>query len=67
MQTNCCYNCPRRKVGCHSTCEDYIAFKKERDAFNENKMKDFGNYRPWRRYLPRSNSSIRSVRKGDNT
>lgn len=21
-----CYNCTKRSVGCHSTCEEYIAF-----------------------------------------
>jgi hypothetical protein len=31
METNCCYHCPNRKVGCHSTCEKYLAFLKENE------------------------------------
>lgn len=26
-----CKDCPDRQVGCHSTCEKYIEFKKEAD------------------------------------
>ena len=24
---DCCYQCPRRKVGCHAACPDYAEFK----------------------------------------
>ncbi len=27
----CCNGCPKREIGCHSGCEDYIAQKKEMD------------------------------------
>ena len=26
-----CKDCTKRTLGCHSTCEDYLAFRKERD------------------------------------
>lgn len=34
-----CKDCPNRQVGCHSTCEKYIVFRKERDELNELKNK----------------------------
>jgi hypothetical protein len=39
-----CKDCPDRKVGCHSTCEKYILFRKERDELNEKiyKQKEAG-------------------------
>lgn len=27
MNTNCCYRCARREVGCHSKCADYKIYK----------------------------------------
>lgn len=30
----CCKDCEKRKVGCHSTCEEYKAFRSKRDAEN---------------------------------
>ncbi len=32
-----CKNCPDRAVGCHSICEEYIAFDKGRKEFIENR------------------------------
>lgn len=26
---NCCYNCPKRKTHCHTSCEDYKKFSEE--------------------------------------
>ena len=26
---NCCYNCPKRKAHCHTTCEEYKKFSGE--------------------------------------
>ena len=26
---NCCYNCPKRKAHCHTSCEDYKKFSEE--------------------------------------
>lgn len=34
-----CKNCPDRKVGCHATCEKYIAFQEERALILERKCK----------------------------
>ena len=28
MVCKCCFNCEKREVGCHSTCKDYIDYKK---------------------------------------
>ena len=27
----CCYQCDKRKVGCHSICEDYLKEKEEHE------------------------------------
>lgn len=29
-----CKDCPKRHIGCHATCEDYIAFRKALDEEN---------------------------------
>ena len=29
-----CYDCPDRKVGCHSTCEAYKKFAEQREQIN---------------------------------
>lgn len=31
----CCFECEKRCVGCHATCEAYIAEKAKHDAENE--------------------------------
>ena len=31
---NSCYGCTDRKVGCHSKCEKYKAYKEKHDAIN---------------------------------
>lgn len=36
-----CKNCTDRVVGCHSTCEKYLAFQKERELVREKKYKDY--------------------------
>ena len=33
--SNECMDCAKRHVGCHSTCEAYIAFAKEREEFRQ--------------------------------
>ena len=30
-------DCPKRSVGCHSACPDYLAFAEERRALSEHK------------------------------
>lgn len=32
---NCCKDCLKRNVGCHATCQKYIAAKKQQDADRE--------------------------------
>lgn len=32
---NPCKECPRRAVGCHGSCEDYGAYRKQLDAIIE--------------------------------
>lgn len=32
MKNAPCYNCPKRVVGCHSICDAYTAFDRERKA-----------------------------------
>ena len=36
---NCCYGCEKREVGCHSSCESYIAERKLMDAEKEKRKK----------------------------
>ena len=31
IQDNPCYNCKKRTSTCHSSCEDYLTWKKEYD------------------------------------
>lgn len=47
-----CKDCPDRRVGCHSTCEKYLAFRKERDELNEKtyKQKEV-EYADYTRYM----------------
>ena len=39
-----CMNCEKRCLGCHSTCEDYQAFRKERDRINDLKNAEKKKY-----------------------
>lgn len=34
-----CKDCPNRAMGCHSTCEEYIAFRAECDALIDKRIK----------------------------
>lgn len=34
MPVNECKDCTRRHLGCHSTCESYIAYRKAKDESN---------------------------------
>lgn len=38
-EQNPCYNCPRRRVGCHSTCLEYTVWDAERKAKREERRK----------------------------
>jgi hypothetical protein len=37
----CCYNCPDRYVGCHSSCETYKTQRAELDQTNAEKRKKY--------------------------
>lgn len=43
---NCCYNCPKRKTHCHTSCEEYKQFSeenaKERENRNKQKSAEYG-------------------------
>ena len=32
---NPCYNCQKRAVGCHSSCDDYKSFREEKDKLKQ--------------------------------
>lgn len=40
MSNKCCYECKRRKVGCHSDCEDYKKFCDEMKEISNNRKKE---------------------------
>ena len=40
ITNNKCLDCTKRHVGCHSTCEDYLKFRKELDELNKQKRKE---------------------------
>ena len=35
-----CQDCPRREMGCHARCEDYIQYTKLRDEFRDWKFQE---------------------------
>lgn len=41
----CCYQCPEREIGCHSTCEKYkaekVAWDKEKAAERKRKREEY--------------------------
>jgi ribosomal protein S4 len=47
-----CKDCPDRKVGCHSTCKKYLAFRQERIELNKKiyKQKE-AEYAEFSRYM----------------
>lgn len=59
-----CQKCEDRKVGCHSKCKSYIAWKSEVDAtsnkIHEERAKD---YFVWKRYVRDKNAHQRSFLK----
>lgn len=36
---NLCYQCKKRIVGCHDSCEDYQKMKREKEAINASRRK----------------------------
>ena len=39
-----CCNCDKRKIGCHSTCEDYKAYRSRLDTIKEQKRLECQRY-----------------------
>ena len=35
-----CLNCPDRAPACHSSCEKYISFRKEKDRINDIRLEE---------------------------
>ena len=40
LDTNCCKDCERRHIGCHATCDDYIAAKRRHDEIAAERQKE---------------------------
>ena len=40
MNTNCCYRCASREVGCHSKCVNYKAYKANANTSKESKARN---------------------------
>lgn len=61
MPIECCKNCvpPERKIGCHATCEKYLAERSELDRAN--KIRQL-NYDFDRAYIARVKKSAREKR-----
>jgi hypothetical protein len=59
-----CKDCPNRQIGCHSTCEKYSEFRKERDALNEkiHKQKE-AEYAEYCRYMQALKEKQKQSRK----
>lgn len=36
----CCYKCPDREVGCHSTCDEYLSQKQANEELRRRERKD---------------------------
>ena len=36
-RTVTCYNCDRRAIGCHSTCDEYMAMVEENEKLKQSK------------------------------
>lgn len=50
-----CKDCTERANGCHSHCEEYIAYCKEREEIRENKQKARFDYSPNKKARVRKN------------
>lgn len=49
-----CKGCTERRVGCHATCEEYLNWKKERDARRADINKKRQDAALWQDYKQRS-------------
>ena len=41
MIKNKCKDCPKRTIGCHSYCEDYLKYRKKLDIYNEKQRNEY--------------------------
>ena len=57
----CCYKCENRSVGCHSTCDQYIAESKARADYKKAIRKEEYCYND-NRVRPRTNHKSRTAR-----
>lgn len=51
MMKNSCKGCDHRKVGCHSICEEYKAYKEEWAKTKEKMDKEHKSYLEYMRYV----------------
>ncbi len=67
--SNCCYKCDRRHMSCHSTCEDYKAFKKKHDEDMAKKIAEMNTDRMFMDYkneqVAKTMKSFRKDGKGN--
>ena len=40
MTKSPCTDCERRRIGCHTICPEYAAWKRERDAANDARARE---------------------------
>ena len=54
-----CMNCEKRCLGCHSVCEDYQAYRKERDRINDLKIAEKKKYYAYVEELERKKKRLK--------
>lgn len=60
---SCCYECPDRKLHCHSTCEKYITEQKEYQEVKEAVMKQHGMQLEIEKTMRQGNERMKRIRK----
>ena len=50
MPNTSCKNCTKRTIGCHSTCQEYLAYKQELNKQREEEKKSKGYSPHYRKY-----------------
>lgn len=64
-KTNSCLNCEERHVGCHGSCERYLAWKKKQELVNGTGDKGWKERNLVFNYL--SDARMRNMRKAGKT
>ncbi len=59
-----CFNCSNRSMTCHSTCEQYLLYKREREEFNATVSKKRNIEKEYREFAIRSLMVHQRARKG---